>query len=92
MRYFAILQPGSAIYRLWRHKSQRSGIIDHVTFFWRGKQYESDELTAEQVAVLSVRGALDMSIEAMGVTPDEDELSAVEADNQVKKPRTRQRL
>lgn len=92
MRYFAILRPGSAIYRLWRHKSQRSGIIAHVTFFWRGNQYESDELTAEQVAVLSVRGAMDIYIEAMGVAPDEDELPAVETVNQVKKSRTRQRL
>lgn len=70
MRYFAILRPGSAICRLWRAQGKISGVLEHVPFFLRGGQFESDELSAERVELLSVRQACDIDIAAFGVLPD----------------------
>lgn len=70
MKFFAILRPGSAIHRLWRERSQRGGVVDHVKFTLHGNRYKSAELTEEQVDKLKVRQAQDIEFEAFGVTPD----------------------
>jgi hypothetical protein len=97
MNYFAILRSGTAIYRLWREKSQISGIIDHVAFFWRDREYVSNELVTEEVERLRARQAQDIQIETMGIVPDKpveviEERETEKADTQPKRPRPRQRL
>lgn len=98
MNYFAILNPNSAISRRWREHSRIGGIIDHVQFYWRMKQFESDMLSAEEMERLRIRQAGDIRIQAMGVIPDvvvngeEVQQTSEEEDDKLKKPRTRQRL
>ncbi len=96
MNYFAILRPGSAVHRMWREKSQLSGVLEHVHFFWRASRYESNELTAEEVSRLTVRGAADTQLEAMGVVPDEpedaEEEQSSEEDRKPNRSRIRTRL
>jgi hypothetical protein len=93
MIYYAILLPGTDIYRRWRGENRLSGVLDHTVFHWRGGQYVTDVLDAKQIAAFSNRQAQDVKLEAMGIEPEEIEAAEVEPDGETEEaPKKRVRL